>query len=109
MNISVFERLFNFVQNDIQECSENICVIIFYYIFCTSSVEKNIIFEFDLSAFENILNKNSLNNFSNENRLLNAINNNDLSLIKNFDVSLFNGVYGKKECNLIYVYFSFIN
>lgn len=101
MNISVFESLFNFVQNNIGDCSENICVVLFYYIFCTSSVEKNIMFEFDLSAFEKILNKISSANFSNENKLINAIINNDLNSIKSFDISVFNTIYGKKECKPI--------
>lgn len=81
------------------ECSENICVVLFYYIFCTSSIEKANIFDFDFSAFEKILSKVSSESFVNENNLINAIAQNDLPLVRSFDFAVFNSTYGKKECN----------
>jgi len=81
------------------ECSENICIVLFYYIFCSSSVEKENIFDFDISAFEKILSKVSSANFANEIKLINNIANNDLVFIRSFDFSVFGSTYGKKECN----------
>jgi hypothetical protein len=81
------------------DCSENICVVLFYYVFCTSSVGKANIFDFDFSAFEKILSKVSSAGFANENKLINAIAQNDLAFVRSFDFSVFNSTYGKKECN----------
>jgi len=86
------------VKNNINDCSENICVVLFYYIFCSSSVEKANIFDFDITAFEKILINVSPASFESENKLINAIANNDLTLIRSFDFSVFNSTYGKKEC-----------
>ena len=101
MNYTVFESLFNFVKTNMSECSENICVVMFYYIFCTSSVVKANVFDFDFPAFEKLLSKVSSANFSNENKLINAIANSDLAFVRSFDFSVFNSTYGLKECKLI--------
>lgn len=99
-NNSIFENLFSFIQNNkIIDCSENVCSVLFYYVFCTACIENNNVFDFDISTFEKILNKASSNNFAHEYKLINAIIQNDLALVRNFDFSVFSASYGKKECN----------
>jgi len=99
-NVTIFESFFNFLKNNnnFNDCSENICHVIFYYIFCTSSLEKNNIFDFDLPSFKTTLEKVSSGNFENQNKVINAIVNTDLSFTRNFDFSVFNSTYGRKEC-----------
>ena len=87
------------------DSTENICVVLFYYIFCTTSVEKNNIFDFDISTYEKVLNKISSNRFENEIKLINSIVNNDLTFVRNFDFSVFSSVYGKKDCKFFFIYF----
>lgn len=98
LNFTIFESLYNLVKNNMDECSENICIVLFYYIFCSSSIEKAKIFDFDIASFEKIMSKVSSASFANENKLINAIANNDLTVIRSFDFSLFHANYGKKEC-----------
>lgn len=91
-NQSFFEYIFNYFKNNLNDINENIANLIFYYIFCSNSLEKLNILEFDLSKFSDSL--NSLKNNTNQINLLKIILENNLSAIKSFDYNAFENNFG---------------
>ena len=98
-NQSFFEYLFYYFNENFAEMSENIANLIFYYIFCKSSLDKMSILDFDLVKFEEIL-KNS-----NQKNLVKFVNANNLASIKSFDYNCFEGSFGSDCKYFFYLFF----
>ena len=76
---------------------EKIANLLFFYIFCSSSLEKMNILDFDLNNFCDTLKSLKTNN-NEEINLINIVIDNNLVSIKSFNYKAFSDVYGKKDC-----------